>query len=94
MNSNERLTVQRVIASILDHPSVYMGGPSPRSLKLADSILVYLERSKRLNATACDHSGWTDYKQHGASCPVCNTIFPEKMGEEFIKVWRENEPKA
>ena len=30
------------IASILDHPSVYMGGPSKQSLKKARKILDYL----------------------------------------------------
>lgn len=31
------------IASILDHPSVYMGGPSRRSTQLAARIVQYLE---------------------------------------------------
>lgn len=31
------------IASILDNPSVYMGGPSQGSLRKADRILEYLE---------------------------------------------------
>lgn len=33
---------QRVIASILDHPSVYMGGPSQGSMRKAKRIIEYL----------------------------------------------------
>ena len=38
-----RITVERCIASILDSPSVYMGGPSRGSLRKADRIGDYLE---------------------------------------------------
>jgi len=34
--------VQRNIASMLDHPSVYMGGPSQGSLRRAGRIVEYL----------------------------------------------------
>ena len=36
--------VQRKIASLLDHPSVYMGGPSQGNLKRAGRIVQYLEK--------------------------------------------------
>jgi hypothetical protein len=39
----KREYIRRVIGSILDHPSVYMGGPSHGSLKKADRIIDYLE---------------------------------------------------
>lgn len=34
--------MRRVIASILDSPSVYMGGPSHQNLRKADRIIEYL----------------------------------------------------
>ncbi len=33
------------IAAILDYPSVYMGGPSQQSLRKAQRIVDYLQRS-------------------------------------------------
>ena len=33
------------IASILDHPSLYMGGPSHQSLRKAKRIVAYLEEA-------------------------------------------------
>lgn len=33
------------VASILDHPSVYMGGPSHGNMRRAKTILGYLERN-------------------------------------------------
>ena len=76
MDENERLLVQRMIATAIDHPSVYMNGASRDSMRKADNIIRYLERSKRLNATTCGHSGWTDFKLHGSYCPDCDTILP------------------
>ena len=75
----ERELVQRVIAACIDHPSVYMGGPSRDSMRKADKIIAYLVRSKRLVPTTCDHAAWRDFKQHGACCPDCDAILPEKM---------------
>lgn len=40
----EREILQREIASILDYPSVYMGGPSYTSLQKAERIVKFLER--------------------------------------------------
>lgn len=34
--------IRSIIAVILDHPSVYMGGPSKQNLKRADKILEYM----------------------------------------------------
>lgn len=34
--------VDRYIGAILDHPSLYMGGPSQRSLKIASKISNFL----------------------------------------------------
>lgn len=63
--------MQRTIACILDHPSVYMGGPSPNSMRKADRILMSLENSHRLHSTKCGHGTWESYKQHGTCCPTC-----------------------
>jgi hypothetical protein len=41
----QREQLQREIASILDHPSVYMGGPSARNMALAERIMRHLEKS-------------------------------------------------
>jgi hypothetical protein len=73
MTDQERVTVQRQIASILDHPSVYMGGPSRRSMAKAHDIIVALERGERLVPTMCDHHGWMTYRMHGTYCPDCGT---------------------
>lgn len=37
-----KLKLRGDIAAMLDHPSVYMGGPSKGNLKRADKILEYL----------------------------------------------------
>ena len=39
MPSKEREELQRMIAGILDHPSVYMGGPSRQNMRRADKII-------------------------------------------------------
>lgn len=69
----ERLLVQRQIASILDHPTVYMSGPSPNSLNKADKIIAALERGERIVSTTCEHDGWMTYRQHGTFCPDCGS---------------------
>ena len=74
LGDEERLLVQRQIALILDRHSVYMSGPSPGSMRYADSILSYLERSQRLVPTACNHVGWSNYRLHGMCCPDCGTM--------------------
>lgn len=75
MHASERLLVQRQIASQIDYPSVYMGGPSPRAMKLADRIIDGLEKSFRIRATICGHGSWVSYKQHGIYCPTCGMAF-------------------
>lgn len=37
-----REVIERVIGGILDHPSVYMGGPSRQSMRKAAAIADYL----------------------------------------------------
>lgn len=36
--------LQRIIAAQIDYPSVYMGGPSPASLKKANNIIDILKK--------------------------------------------------
>lgn len=71
MDADERLLVQRQIASILDYPSVYMGGPSRGSMGKAERVIEYLERGHRLHGSKCGHGGYVDYKSHGIFCPDC-----------------------
>lgn len=70
----ERLLVQRIIASLIDSPSVYMGGPSPASMKKADRIIAELEQSYRIHHTKCGHGTWRSYREHGTYCPTCGTL--------------------
>ncbi len=44
MITDKREPAKLDIASILDHPSVYMGGPSRGNQRNADRILTYLEK--------------------------------------------------
>jgi hypothetical protein len=73
MTDQERAMTQRHIASILDYPSVYMGGPSRHSMDRALDIIKWLERCKRLVPTTCTHAGWANYRHHGTYCPDCGT---------------------
>lgn len=41
----KREKLQHDIAAILDHPSVFMGGPSHHHLRKADAIMKYLTRN-------------------------------------------------
>lgn len=75
MSETERRLVQREIASQIDYPSVYMGGPSPSSMKKAERIMQTLEESFRLRATNCGHGTWESYKKHGIYCPTCGMAF-------------------
>lgn len=45
----KREVLQREIAAILDHPSVFMGGPSRQSLKTAGRVLQHLEAENVLH---------------------------------------------
>lgn len=71
MMPDERAYVRARIASILDYPSVYMGGPSANSLRRADDIINELERQCRIVTTTCDHERYEGYKVHGIACPDC-----------------------
>ena len=81
MDGEERLQVQRRIASILDYPSVYMGGPSLNAMRKADRIIMYLECSHRLHATKCGHATWQSYELHGTCCPTCGTNLHKSPAE-------------
>ena len=76
----ERLLVQRQIAGIIDHPSVFMGGPSRNALNKADKIIAALERGERVVSTTCVHDGWRTYRMHGTYCPDCGTDL-QKTGD-------------
>lgn len=43
-----QLALRQTIAGVLDHPSVYMGGPSRQHLRKADQIIECLRRDPRL----------------------------------------------
>lgn len=40
--------IQRTMASIMDYPSVYMGGPSHHSMKKAEKIIAFLKEENLL----------------------------------------------
>jgi hypothetical protein len=44
MITDKREIAKLNIASILDHPSVFMGGPSQQNRKRAERVLEYLEQ--------------------------------------------------
>ena len=77
MLAEERDLVINQIAGMLDHPSVYMGGPSIPNLRKAKAIVDMLERSQRLVATTCDHSDYGSYTEHGIYCPRCGLTVKE-----------------
>lgn len=81
MPDDERLLVQRQIASILDFPSVYMGGPSRSAMDRAARVIACLERGERLFSTLCVHHGWMTYKAHGVYCPDCGTKLGDTQAE-------------
>jgi len=82
MDAGERLLVQRLIAECIDHPSVYMGGPSRNAMRKADDIIGMLDRGRRLVPTRCDHSAWKDCRTHGSYCPDCMTILHAENRKE------------
>ena len=73
MDADELRLVQIRIASILDHPSVYMGGPSQMSMRLAARIVMDLGTCHRIHSTKCPHATWRSYREHGTCCPTCGT---------------------
>ena len=70
MLAEEREYVKRTIALMLDHPSVFMGGPSQGNLRRAGAIMDELERQGRLVPTTCTHDEH-DPTDHGIACPAC-----------------------
>ncbi len=56
MITDKRELAKLNIASILDHPSVYMGGPSRGSQRNADRILKYLEKEGLIRFEQPPHS--------------------------------------
>lgn len=78
MDATERLLVQRIIAGIIDSPSVYMGGPRHQAMKKAERIIQQLEIGDRLFSTVCDHHAWMTFRMHGIYCPDCYTIIKTK----------------
>lgn len=83
MQPEEREFVRRELASILDHPSVYMGGPSQTSLRKAGRILDALDRAGRLTPTTCTHDEW-DESIHGIACPTCGMHMTRTDVPEFL----------
>lgn len=75
MSETERRLVQCQIASQIDSPSVYMGGPSPGAMKKAERIMQTLEAGFRLRPTNCGHGSWESYHAHGIYCPTCGMAF-------------------
>jgi hypothetical protein len=82
MMPDEREYVRRVIAGCIDYPSVYMGGPSQNSLRIAGRIMDALDRGGRLQPASCDHGEWSSSREHGTHCPTCgmqcHEVQPEK----------------
>jgi hypothetical protein len=50
--TDKREILKREIASMLDHPSVFMGGPSQQNQRKADRIIQHLEREYGFSLTA------------------------------------------
>ena len=71
MTDHDRILIQRGIAAAIDHPSIYMGGPSKGSMRKALAIIEGLEAAGRLVPATCDHSAWSSRKEHGTCCPTC-----------------------
>lgn len=51
------LALRQTIAGILDHPSVYMGGPSRQNLQRADKIIAALRGHGELLGQLCSPRG-------------------------------------
>lgn len=67
MTPEEREYVRRMIAVRIDYPSVYMGGASQNSLRIAGRIMDALDRAGRLQPASCDHAEWVSYREHAAT---------------------------
>lgn len=70
MGPEEREYIRREIASIIDYPSVFMGGPSRSSLQKAGRIIDALDAAGRLCETTCQHDAY-DEAVNGVVCPTC-----------------------
>lgn len=49
MDEAQKYVMRQHIAGVLDHPSVYMGGPSPQSLRKAIRIVEHLLQEYEIN---------------------------------------------
>lgn len=83
MLAEEREYVKRMIACILDSPSVFMGGPSQNNLRRAGQIMDALEGSGRLVPTTCTHDAW-DETTNGIACPTCGMHMTKTELPEFL----------
>lgn len=83
MTAEEREYVRRTIASILDYPSAYMGGPSQNNLQRAGRIMDALDRSGRLVSTTCTHDNYDD-AVNGIACPTCGMFMTNTATPEFL----------
>ena len=83
LDDADKYVLRQRIASRLDHPSVYMGGPSPTSLRKAGHILDALDRAGRLVPTTCTHDEW-DESHHGIACPACGMHMTKSAVPEFL----------
>lgn len=75
-NYDPQLALRQTIAGVLDHPSVYMGGPSRQNLRKADRIIerlradpVLLEALRAEKETPADLVGALQDKVHTDSGP-------------------------
>lgn len=83
MLEEEREYVRRTIASMLDYPSVYIGGPSQNNLRRAGRIMDELERQGRFVPTTCTHDAW-DEAINGIACPNCGMHMTKTTLPEFL----------
>lgn len=92
-NYDPQLALRQTIAGVLDHPSVYMGGPSRQHLRKADQIIECLRRDPRLiealragmetceqqntSGDAGNHAGWD--RGGGASASASGETRPAEL---------------
>lgn len=71
-NYDPQLALRQTIAGVLDHPSVYMGGPSQQNLRKADRIIERLRSDSRL----------MEALRAGKETPaeLCCAVNPDKQG--------------
>lgn len=54
MDDAELYILRQSIASMLDHPSVYMGGPSQQAIRKAIKIVEFLSQNYKIEPTTED----------------------------------------